>query len=78
MLCLPVNDKEGEMAHLMIDCPNTGLPVRTSIPFTTLALEPDTVVSLHCTRCGELHRFSYVDATIAMSSRRPALTGAAN
>jgi RNase P subunit RPR2 len=64
------------MVRVMIECPKTGLPVRTNIPFTTLAREPATLVSVHCTRCGELHRFCYTDACIEISAPRRALTRA--
>jgi hypothetical protein len=55
---------------MMIDCPKTGLPVRTGIRFATLAREPGTLVTLHCARCGELHQFSYAEASIEMSSTK--------
>jgi hypothetical protein len=55
------------MATLTIDCPKTGLPLRTAIGFTALAGEPGTVVSLHCPHCSEMHCFSYADATIEIT-----------
>ena len=52
------------MTRLTIQCPNTGRSVRSSMSFTRLALEPETVVCFHCTHCSEMHRFTYADATL--------------
>jgi hypothetical protein len=56
------------MTRLTIDCPNTGRPVATSIAYTTLAREPDTVVCFHCAQCSEMHRFTYADATVEVAT----------
>jgi hypothetical protein len=56
------------MTRLTIECPTTGLPVRSSITYTRLAAEPDTVVCFHCPRCSEMHRFTYADATVELST----------
>jgi hypothetical protein len=59
------------MVRMTFHCPTTGLPLRTGIGYESLARDPKLLVTLHCTRCGQLHRFGYADGSIEMSARRP-------
>ena len=58
------------MTRLTFHCPTTGRPVRTGISYARLAQEPATLVSLHCARCGEAHRFAFADASLEMTAAR--------
>ena len=59
------------MNRMIVDCPKTGQPTRTSASYATMARAPDTLVVLHCAQCGESHRFSYAEACIELSPGKP-------
>ena len=64
------------MIRLTFECPDTGEPLRTWIPFHESAGDPRASVSLHCPRCAQLHRFRRDEAALELGgdgARQPAL-----
>lgn len=60
------------MIRLVFTCPTTGRPLAAGLPFTAAPSSRQPLLSLHCTKCGQLHRFRREDASLELVRPAPA------
>ena len=61
------------MIRTMFACTETGEPLVTRMTAGTWpARDETTLVSIHCPKCGQLHRFGRSDAILVLESAVPA------
>ena len=58
------------MIRTMFECPETGKPLLSTVTVDLWPGSDEELVSRHCPKCGNLHRFHAADAILLMEDER--------